>query len=187
MREDSKVREPLWQRCEGRKKCERIGCFTVSRVALTAVCTPVGLGVCFMPSRRWTARRVWSTWRSRGGWRMRGRLRRATTARCSRRSARCGSGWYSERRQLAVHMVPGARWYLRQPRGGCCGESVSLWAGNGAQAPRAAVRCGCAAGGAVLLRCGHGEQPAQHGASAGATRHGARDELAGAEQALLGA
>ena len=46
MREDSKVREPLWQRCEGRKKCERIGCFTVSRVALTAVCTPVGLGVC---------------------------------------------------------------------------------------------------------------------------------------------
>ena len=31
------------------------------------------------------------------------------------------------------------------------------------------------------------EQPAQRGASVGATRHGARDELAGAEQALLGA
>ena len=30
-------------------------------------------------------------------------------------------------------------WYLRQPRGGCCGESVSLWAGDGAQALRAAV------------------------------------------------
>jgi len=27
----------MWQRCEGCEKCERIGCFTVSRVALTAV------------------------------------------------------------------------------------------------------------------------------------------------------